>query len=398
MKKRRTRGDASDDAHPCRVVAQEKVQLIAGWKTDTISIDHFDSTNTIHPPHTVLLFVPGNPGFCGWYKKLLVQICQRLGPGFAARAVSHAGHGIRNDETILGRGGSDNKQENLNQTALTVEGQLRHKLEWMDLILKEMKEEFEGNIRRRRATTTKFIFLTHSFGAHLVQRLCVLRQDDILYRTVLILHLMPFLRFDPPACWRAQMLTRVAHTPRASLAAIQTVSRVASVLPRAWVDAVMKRVGKVHDDEGRALAVSLVQNPKMATHFLTLGMEEIRDAILKDYDDVAMRIIGNHCSTVMLFGGGVATKDIDHWGPYYHILDLDDLKRARMIPASAVHATHIPGIVHDFVVHPEMLPPVVEFCFNAIQSHHRSRTGMLGGDRDRPSTGVQEAQFVRSKL
>lgn len=414
MEERRIRGDAAH--HSSRiyeVAAQENVKLIAGWPTDTISINHFDceankrpnkdaedvfSTGSIVPPHTVLLFVPGNPGFCGWYKKLLVQICQRMGPGYAARAVSHAGHGIH-DETVHGRSGKRSDKYNgrqktsVTQTVRKVEGQLRHKLEWMDLILKEMKC-FEG--KGHRPAVTRFIFLTHSFGAHLVQRLCVRRRDDILCRTALILHLMPFLRFDPPACRRAHMLTRVAHSPRMSLATIQTISRFANALPRAWVDKIMKGAGKIHDDVDRALAVSLIQNPTMATHFLTLGMEEMRDAVPKDYDEEAMRTIGNYCRTVMLFGGGVATSDIDHWGPYYHILDLDDLKRADKIPAHSVHATHIPGIVHDFVVRPNMLPPVVEFCINAIQSHHNQAAMLDTGDR--PTTGVEGAQFFRSKL
>jgi peroxiredoxin len=54
------------------------------------------TTTTTDPiaefPHTVLVFIPGSPGLVEWYLPMFVQLVETLGPGFAARGVSNAGH------------------------------------------------------------------------------------------------------------------------------------------------------------------------------------------------------------------------------------------------------------------------------------------------------------------
>jgi hypothetical protein len=60
--------------------------------------------------------------------------------------------------------------------------------------------------------TPRFVFVSHSIGAHLVQRLCVMR-EDILERTDLLVHLMPFIRFDPCQAHKKTILSTVAGEP-----------------------------------------------------------------------------------------------------------------------------------------------------------------------------------------
>lgn len=101
------------------VLAIEDRVAICGWATDVVAIDHYKiirnspnsnvsdqgATNSnakpserdCYKPHTLLLFVPGNPGVVHWYIDCLSQIIQRLGRGFAARGVSYAGHGVGED-------------------------------------------------------------------------------------------------------------------------------------------------------------------------------------------------------------------------------------------------------------------------------------------------------------
>ena len=76
------------------IVTKDVVKML-GWPTDVVSIDFAEAK----PPHTYLLFVPGNPGLVGWYIPALVSILQQLGSGFAIRGVSYAGHGIA-EETV----------------------------------------------------------------------------------------------------------------------------------------------------------------------------------------------------------------------------------------------------------------------------------------------------------
>lgn len=68
---------------------------ICGWPTDTVSIDHAAAREV--RPHTLLLFVPGNPGVIHWYVETLSRIVEELGGGYAARGVSYAGHGVGED-------------------------------------------------------------------------------------------------------------------------------------------------------------------------------------------------------------------------------------------------------------------------------------------------------------
>jgi len=95
---------SSDYVHADLTVLERRV-CICGWPTDTISID-FNGRNynyatsenkTASITHTLLLFIPGNPGVIQWYTLFLTQIVQKLGRGFAVRGLSYAGHGVGED-------------------------------------------------------------------------------------------------------------------------------------------------------------------------------------------------------------------------------------------------------------------------------------------------------------
>lgn len=111
------------------IIASERKITICGWPTDVAFIDH---CKTIHAdeesalqqsgaidsrsqrrycckPHTLLLFVPGNPGVVHWYTDFLAQVVERLGKGYAARGVSYAGHGV--GEVVVGNDDEHSKTD-----------------------------------------------------------------------------------------------------------------------------------------------------------------------------------------------------------------------------------------------------------------------------------------------
>ena len=346
---------------------RQRVQTICGWPTDAFAIDYEDSAGQgpdrrrrarrEASPHTVLLFIPGNPGCCGWYQKLLLQAVKRLGRGYAVRAVSYAGHGV--GANIVGsENGLDNDGRS-NAIVWTIDGQTEHKIQWIDQLL---ATDFNG---RSENDLPRFIFVSHSIGAHLVQRLCVIR-EDILQRTDLLLHLMPFIRFDPCQAHKKTILSTVAHSPNAAVRFLWTASRLASKMPKSMLDKCLKYCAGVDDDEGRKLALELVCQPRMAQNFLTLGMEEIRD-VPERHDDESLRIIGKHCPTAMLFCGGP-----DHWAPHFHLEELEALRKEGKLPNN-IYTEYRDNLVHDFVVHVEMLEPVADFICKYITRNKQER-------------------------
>mmetsp|Transcript_3297 Transcript_3297/g.6407 ORF Transcript_3297/g.6407 Transcript_3297/m.6407 type:complete len:375 (+) Transcript_3297:82-1206(+) len=346
------------------------VRTICGWPTDTVSIDYKYDDKAAHArgndactsstdvdacasttdirPHTVLLFVPGNPGCIGWYTKLLVEAVRRLGRGYAARGISYAGHGV--GESIVGSETCNDADGRDNKISWTVDGQVEHKIEWIDML----SEDFGGGMPMPR-----FIFVSHSIGSHLVQKICCFRLD-ILQRSDLFLHLMPFIRFDPYPPSKKTVLSTVARSPDAAVRFLWAASKVASTVPKPFLDKCMKYLAGVDDDEGRQLALKLVCQPRMAKNFLTLGLEEIRK-VPERHDDESLRILGRYCPTHMLFCGGP-----DQWAPHFHIEDLNRLRLDGKLPTN-IQTEYFDSLVHDFIVHPEMLEPVIGFICRHIR-------------------------------
>jgi hypothetical protein len=241
------------------IVTKDVVKIL-GWPTDVVSIDFAKA----RPPHTYLLFVPGNPGLVGWYIPALVSILQQLGSGFAIRGVSYAGHGITEETVHVEK--YEQQQEGSSkrnvQIPWTVNGQIDHKIAWIASIMEQQQQQQQHN--------TRLIFLSHSIGAHMVQRILVLRKDwrD---RTTAILHWMPFIRMDAPSGSQF-VLDTAAHYPDVVIGIGQRLLQATS---RERMESLMKDM--VPDKEGCELAVNLVQHPTFVRNFFELGTEEIRD-------------------------------------------------------------------------------------------------------------------------
>ena len=101
--------DSDDHKYPGLSVSEDRV-CICGWLTDTLTIDRQNSSdekttcassnnikNTGTEAHTLIFFIPGNPGVIHWYTDLVAQIINGLGRGFAAHGISYAGHGVGED-------------------------------------------------------------------------------------------------------------------------------------------------------------------------------------------------------------------------------------------------------------------------------------------------------------
>jgi pimeloyl-ACP methyl ester carboxylesterase len=327
------------------VKVTNEVKTILQFPTDTVSIDFLDENGEVSMPQTILVFVPGNPGLIHWYAPMLKEILDQLGPGFSARGLSYAGHGLTKEMTNVEQfEGSSARNVNV---AWTVDGQIQHKIAYMDELLRDLVAQW--------GTMPRFIFLSHSIGSHLVQRMCVLR-PDILKRTILIIHLMPFIRMDAPFSQQI-VLNSVAQHCDSAIMLGRMLLTLMSKLPREKVDQLLAKT--VPGLDARNVAVDLVRLPTFARNLFELGGEEIR-ALPQKTDESALRILGSHCRLEILFAAG------DQWAPLFHAHDLHDLQQRNLIPKS-IEWLFIPELKHDYVVHPQMVPPVLEFCIKAIR-------------------------------
>jgi sulfur carrier protein ThiS len=343
-----------------RIRVEERLQDILQWPTDTVEIDYLHddivSENdgvSVESPHTIIVFFPGNPGLVKWYIPSLLHLVKRGGRGFAARGVSYAGHGtpheIANVEAYLSK-----KDQRDTDVCFTVDGQVVHKEAYMDTIL-------------QKHAAARFIFLAHSIGCHMIQRLLI-RRTDILQRTDLVVHMMPFCRMksDP---WSEFLLFTLSAMPDQVIGHAQSLMKILSVLPVHVLDTLLK--GDVQCPNGRRITVNLLQQPHFGRNFFELGMEEVRD--LPEIPDVAgMRIIAKCCPTCILYVGK------DKWAPQFHSHDLHALQAKGVLPTNNIYTTYLPTLVHDYVVRPNMVPPVDDFVFDAIQTH------VLNPKRPRP--------------
>jgi len=302
----------------------------------------------------------------GWYTDLIFSLVDRLGLGFAARGLSYAGHGINSKIANVERWEhneipSDSSGENYRDVRIpwSVDGQIKHKIAWMDQVEVEMellrRKRLASKTKSTSSTSPRYIFISHSIGAHMVQRLSILR-PDILEKTILQIHLMPYIRTDAPQPQQGQ-LSVAANAQSVVISIAKKMARIKSCLPLAASDFIMK--GAVPDEKGRKLAVGIARQPHFARNFFELGLEEIRD-VPELPDDSALRLIGKICPIEMLYVGGP-----DHWAPPFHMDDLQQLRDRGSIPKS-VNWTYMPELLHGFVVFPEMVPVVADFCFQAI--------------------------------
>jgi pimeloyl-ACP methyl ester carboxylesterase len=296
--------DDNDGPH-----TKKRQTKILGWPTDTICIDFLvsrTSNRTVHEahalhvsstknnpqkelqptpenrprevPHTVLCLIPGNPGQLDWYVSDLVNLVTKLGRGYAARAISHAGHSLNGGILDVEKYSKRNRDAD-KSIPWTVDGQILHKCAYLDSVISEL------NALQKDSTGTssypppppppvRFLFLGHSFGCHVVQRMCILR-PDILDRTDGFLYLMPFIRMDADRFIDQAKLNFGASSPETLISLGTGISHIAKILPVSWLDFFVRL--SIQDDTINEIALRLLRQPTFAKNFFQLGTEEIRD-------------------------------------------------------------------------------------------------------------------------
>jgi len=399
------------------------VRSVLGWPSNTFSIHHVEaSTGRPEFPHTVLVFIPGNPGLIEWYTPSFYIMVQRLGRGFSACGVSNAGAGLTDEilnvhRTLTEADKISNDDRMSTCIPWTVDGQVAHKVAYMNLLEEDLQSM--KNLCDRRSGDNdnnldmpRYVFVSHSIGAHFTQRMCVLR-PDILERTALLLHLMPFFRMDARPKRKQMLLDFAARHPTAVIAHHKNMMRLMSVLPFSVVEKLCSLT--MEDSDSRVVAVRLIRKPAFANNFFGLGLEEIRDVpefvdvsssgfvyeqecpsivvigLYCDYTNLAdallcsrsvqqasaLRFIGQHsnCHTALLYGGN------DQWAPEFHMGDLQGLIRNGTIP-DRITIRYEPTLNHDYVMKQKTaVPIVVDFCLEQIRLHVES-----GGNGSSPAS------------
>ena len=335
----------------CNVRVKTLTPTILGWPTESFSIDLCSSaTEKPVSPHTILVFIPGNPGLMEWYIPMFQALVQRLGAGFCARGAANAGHSLDSKHVNIASAADSPHQSK--DIPWTVDGQSLHKAAYVDSILEEFSE----------VTKPDLVFVAHSIGTHFTYRMLLCR-PDIMAQTKLVLALTPFIRMKAPWCNQA-FLDFGASRPETIIKFHEGLSQGAACLPFWLIKILMK---KVTDPHGREIAAQLVRQPNFMRNFFLLGLEEIRD--VPETVDVSIFHYLT-CKTAMLFAGN------DQWAPEFHAADLKTLQQKSLIPEN-VTITHRPELLHDFVSHPKQVPVVVEFCLENIRrcldGHRRSR-------------------------
>lgn len=206
-----------------------------------------------------------------WYLRSFLSILERLGPGFAARGVSNAGHGFELKHAQIP------KDKTFASISHSVDGQSIHKAAYMQLLLEEFNQCASiNNSNEQQATMTslpQWIFVSHSIGCHFIQRACML-QPDILKRTKLFLHLTPFIRMSAPE-HKQMLLDAIASNDTSAIAFGQSIMSIMKWLPKYAVNRSIQ--WSIQDGASRETTVSLLRQPLMAANFFLLGLQEIRD-------------------------------------------------------------------------------------------------------------------------
>lgn len=246
-----------------KLIVERHVEEILGWPTDTFSIDWPQSRAQLH---TILVFVPGNPGLVEWYIPFFSDILKAIGPGYAVRGASHAGHSIDAQQIHVEEDATANDSTRVPPKTLawTIDGQVHHKIAYIEKMLDEM-----------RATTKLpcLIFVGHSIGCHLLKRI-LLHRADFLRQTVRCLFLMPFIRMDAPAPHQ-QLLDLVSQYPTASKWILQNAARFLATLSSPTLESLLEST--MDKQEHREFTAKLLRQTHFPSNFLGLGLEEIRD-------------------------------------------------------------------------------------------------------------------------
>lgn len=364
---------------------QRRTITILGWPTDEYSGSYSS------PAHTVIFFVPGNPGQHDWYRSDLRDILKRLGEGYAIRSVSHAGHGLLG-KSNRDKGGTGDSivdvtdhcrfQSNSDGTRLSplvpwsVEGQVLHKIAYIDSLIEttpEDKRRSRTNVNRKHQVACrcqfksdfKFIFIGHSFGCHVIQRICVLR-PDILERTSGFLFLMPYIRTKPSFAMDRRKID-FAGSHSELLVAIST--KVSRLFPYSLFRIIIREGTQSNsDDENESIAnitINLLRNHVYPRNFFELGTEELRD-IPNEIDVSTFHLLSSHRTSLFQNTKDsdfclntphkkqrrpifiLHASDNDQWCPSFHGKEIMSLQMSNLFPPF-VETTKISGLRHDYV-------------------------------------------------
>ena len=381
---------------------------ILGWPTDVISIDPKPNGDSCDRDvrsllvHTVIFWIPGNPGQYNWYNSDFMDVLSGLGEGYALRSVSHAGHGLfgtgkgdygNNDDNSITDvkehcrfgGNRDVTGSACPLVPWTVEGQVLHKIAYIDSLLSSIGKKnyryktFAQNQHAHKneqnfefSKDLKLILIGHSFGCHIIQRMCVLR-PDILERVSGYLFLMPYIRTKPSSPMDQRKLDFSGSLDELPIAVGTKLSRIVSSFPDSMVrNLIRKGLRDGSDSDGNGffdganetivnVTASLLANSVYPRNFFELGLEEIRD-IPNEIDVVAFRLLSSyrtrlsqkielrkqqqqqqHRPIFILYAG-----DNDQWCPSFHGEEIKALQSANLLPRS-IRTTKMSGLRHDYV-------------------------------------------------
>ena len=409
---------------------------VLGWPTDIISIDpkprnyscseHHLSSNNLQSDsspslvHTILFWVPGNPGQHDWYKLDFIDVLSGLDRGYAVRSISHAGHGLfgknaENDrissensitdieDYCRSRANKDNPGGASPRIPWTVEGQVLHKVAYIDSLLASIKKEncphrtyneHHHKCKSRRsyefAPDLKFIMIGHSFGCHVIQRMCVLR-PDILERVSSFLFLMPYIRTKPPFALDQRKLDFGGSRSELLIAISTKIVQILKSFPESLIRSAIRRGldgGNGEDENITNITSKLITNPLYPRNFFELGTEEIRD-IPNEIDITALRLLSSHQSSLLhvtensdgehrrltqerrrpifiLYAG-----DNDQWSPSFHGEEIIGFQSTNLLPRS-IKTTKISGLRHDYVCQGRPVRSMVNdwIISNILQTNH----------------------------
>ncbi|VEU40827.1 unnamed protein product [Pseudo-nitzschia multistriata] len=387
---------------------------LLGWPTDVTSVDPNPASCHNATVHTIIVWIPGNPGQYDWYNSDFLEILSALGHGYAIRSLSHAGHGLMvsigencgadhssstmDIEGHCHRCRADNEETNGPSPRIpwTVKGQVLHKIAFVDSLLREITggdrySEHERKQTCRFTPNPRFIFIGHSFGCHIIQRMCVLR-PDILERTTGFLFLMPYIRTKPLFVTEKKKLDVGGSYPEHLILVATKLSQLLKFFPEPIVRGLIRKGlqgdSSGNDDggiDGESIAnvtTKLLCNPLYPRNFFELGTEEIRD-IPNEIDTTALRLLSSRKlllpqnKTSMGTGSqrDVAQKrrifilyagDNDQWCPSFHGEEINALQSVKVLPAS-IERTKMSGLRHDYVCQdPAARSRVNNWCISNI--------------------------------
>ena len=260
-------------------------------------------------------------------------------------AVSYAGHGPT--PRLITGGYQDFKPD-----THSLAGQIEHKLAFVDSILDSVHED---------SFPPQFIFLGHSIGCHLVQKMILARPNIEVLHTI---NLMPFVRFDPSLATQKYPLKCLASQPEIAINVLKSASFLArNFVPKAVAHSVLKHACDMKHASHRDIALDLTLAPGYSRNFLALGTEEIR-ALPSDFD---LKLIDNmllrSAASSFLYCGGP-----DCWAPLSHFNEL----KALLSDDGVLDGGRVSGLEyfdslrHDFCVKDEMSDVVVDFCGRSL--------------------------------